>query len=1084
MKKIISITLTISLILSTFSISVSAVEKQTETDEIERFTEELSEMINDYGNSDFITPSISVETDEVISEAAVDESDEENTTEDLDIKYLNRLIVQSNETINTYNALDVVSGFKNFYILQFANEQDTNSAYENYINDDNIISVSYDIAYNALASVTENDSSTGDESITYEDFANDWTLTATGMDMVLEQYKDSDLPEITVAVIDSGVNLDSVYLKDRIVRTNFNLSGEGAENSEHDNVRGHGTGVSSIVMKTTTDNVKIANYRVISSQGYLSCTSAISAIHQAIADGIKIINCSFKFTKKSTDNGSVDNDLVEETFQYAYDNECCIFFAAGNMVGNLGVINTTATQGSKHTIAVAMSKSNNVPSSLTAFGKPVDITAPGENVTTLTLDDTFSNQNGTSLSSPYMAGVCAMYVATHPQAAFEYVYKLMERCGSNLDTLFITDYFGSGIVNALKLFELDKVSTPTFNYENGNYVGTLNIEISAEEGATVYYTTDGTYPSPSNGTMYTKPVVCTEGNAMIRAVAYKDGYKSCFAYADYYVFIEGTDDLFTITADGIVTSYTGNIKYLKIPEVINGITVRDFARNVFSEASIKGIYLPDTVKYIGQTGTNYERPIKDTDSQYGPFGTNETLSYIVGYGIEIIGEESFANLAGLTSIVLPNSKEVYPLAFSHSSLMGANLPNVEKVAICGFKDAKYLREVYLPKCEVLGDAAFYGCGHLNILYAPNVKTIDVYIPIDEYYDFYCEETGLFNENLVLTTVNFENALSFGVDSFTESAIKKLELSNVKTILDLPLNASIYSSGTETPFYSEYYWNEPIELIFPSTLESCISAESYKREWNSYAVYGTSGTYAEQWAAENSIPFYEISQETAIREDIDSYWDKYSWQPLEFDARGFSRTYQWYGSYDNVIGNDKIISGATESSFNPNDYKAYPYYYCMMTSSDGDSVVNIHSSLCQNRLYYIYDTDGTSIDFDNLVIYTTRTCKQTVEDIVGIPETTTFYYRPSYIYQTHWFYGTGSQFELYNDDDTIDYYTIIVQGDVNGDSAVDVLDAMDVQRASTGKGELTGNYLTAADTDFDGEISVYDYAQVVNMALSS
>ncbi len=155
----------------------------------------------------------------------------------------------------------------------------------------------------------------------------------------------------------------------------------------------------------------------------------------------------------------------------------------------------------------------------------------------------------------------------------------------------------------------------------------------------------------------------------------------------------------------------------------------------------------------------------------------------------------------------------------------------------------------------------------------------------------------------------------------------------------------------------------------------------------------------------------------------------------------------------------------------------------MTSTDGDSVTNIHSGLCQNRLYYIYDTEGTSIDFDNLIIYTDKTNKQTVEDIVGIPETTTFYYRPSYIYQTHWFYGTGSQFILYNEDNTQDYYTIILQGDVNGDSAVDVLDAVEVQKAATTKTELTGNYFAAADADFDGEISAYDYSQVVNAVVN-
>ena len=93
----------------------------------------------------FVTPSPAIQEEQVI----------EKVEEDLELNYCSRLIVQSDKPINIYNAVDVVSGFFNFYILQFENEEDINHAYEQYSKDKDIISVEYDISYNALLGTTE-----------------------------------------------------------------------------------------------------------------------------------------------------------------------------------------------------------------------------------------------------------------------------------------------------------------------------------------------------------------------------------------------------------------------------------------------------------------------------------------------------------------------------------------------------------------------------------------------------------------------------------------------------------------------------------------------------------------------------------------------------------------------------------------------------------------------------------------------------------------------------------------------------------------------------------------------------------------
>ncbi len=194
MKKLISLIICLSLFISLTYIPVCATNEVAETENIEEFCDDINDMITEYADSEFVTPDF---VEEQLAE--LDESENE-------VKYLSRLIVQSNETINTYNAIDIVSGFKNFYILQYANEQDTNFAYEQYKNDSNIISVEYDISCNALASVTEG-TETQTTELTFEDYKNAWYVKDTGIDIILDEYKDANLPEIIVGVVDTGVDL-------------------------------------------------------------------------------------------------------------------------------------------------------------------------------------------------------------------------------------------------------------------------------------------------------------------------------------------------------------------------------------------------------------------------------------------------------------------------------------------------------------------------------------------------------------------------------------------------------------------------------------------------------------------------------------------------------------------------------------------------------------------------------------------------------------------------------------------------------------------------------------------------------------
>lgn len=1066
MKKIISSILCVSLLTSIIYIPVSATENVVVSESIEKFCEDVNEMVTEYSDSDFVTPDF-IEEDPAT----------ESASEEIEINYCPRLIVQSDEPIDTYNAVDVVNGFSNFYIVQFKNEEDTNYAYEQYENNPDIISVEYDISYDAVTLSTENTSIT--EELTYQDYKNDWYLSSTGIDKVLEKYKDKKLPEIRVAVIDTGVNLNSVYLQDRIIKTNYNTAGDGDENSEQD-YEGHGTKVTSVIVNCTTPNVKIANYRCVNKFGEIeSFTLVCTAILQAIDDGVKAINLSL--------GAPSDFKLLDEILEFAWSSSCAVFTSSGNYGSDVQFSAGSVLTSSEFMVSVGGSTKYNAPANFANYGKPIDILAPSKDMALLTLNDKFSLSSGTSFASPFMVSVYAMYLSVNQTIPFEQRMRTVMNCGSGTDEEYVTNFFGSGIVNPLKLFGLDSLSAPKFSIEPGKYVGEITLGLSSEEGSDIYYTTDYTYPSPTNGFLYTEPITIYDDSAKIRAVAYKDGNKSNYVFGKFCSLVLGTDDMFTVNEKGVLTGYTGNVKYLKIPEVINGITVKEISWDSgFNKAELYGVILPDTVEVLGDTLDRYERPMT-LDEQYGAFNENETLDFIIGNGIKTIGYYGVSFIPNLYEVEFPNCEEIMQAGFFKSSFIGAVFPKVKIVGNEAFYNVAKVREIYLPECEKIGNDAFALNTFLRIVYAPKADFLEKYDLVDEILTVENPEStrSMFYKSSHFSKIDLPQMTSIGNSFFDETPIKNVSLSNVKYIFDLPDTLS----GNYC-WYSPYYRPVPVELCLPSTLQYCVPATDYKNEFIEYVVYGTASeeNYAKQWAEENGIKFINLSQETAIVEDIEPIWDKYSYKPLEFDARGFNRTYQWYGSYDNKIGNDVAIYGATTNDFDPGENCKYAYYYCQMTSTDIDNDGNIvssftvNSTLCQNRFYYMYAKDKTEIDFENKLIYTTQFTQNDFSSIIGTQSTVTVDSIASCANLSTKLYGTGSMFIVYENSDISEIYTLIVQGDINGDSTVNVIDLAEIERASNGHKALNDSYFLAGDINCNEVIDVSDFQTAVNMAL--
>lgn len=99
---------------------------------------------------------------------------------------------------------------------------------------------------------------------------------------------------------------------------------------------------------------------------------------------------------------------------------------------------------------------------------------------------------------------------------------------------------GYGLIQLDELFDLNKPSVPECNYQSGNYIDEIQVELKSDYP--IYYTLDGSYPSAS-GTLYTEPITIRE-DTDLRTIAYNEN--NFIQYSDeleceYQIFTEGTE---------------------------------------------------------------------------------------------------------------------------------------------------------------------------------------------------------------------------------------------------------------------------------------------------------------------------------------------------------------------------------------------------------------------------------------------------------------------------------------------------------------------------------------------------------------
>lgn len=991
MKKIVSIVLSVLLVLSVMTVGFSATAKDIKDENsIASFIGGITELVREYdadkeftvaaNNESLQTQAFSIqragaETDEVQANVfsarnAVDETD--NTTEQeytLHDFQTARLIVRANGKFDTLGAKEDISGFEDFHILQYESPEAAMVAYSTLLTKAKVISVDPDLIVETVSDITAESSEYSEKSYS-SGHLTPWSLQRTQADRLLDYLETVDIimNEVTVAVIDSGIDYNHEFLTDRVDRTEFNSSPDGTPGDEMDVEISHGTMVASVIVDNTLDNVRIKGYKAIGNNNYGSTSGAVSAILKAVTDNVDVINLSINF--------STDVSLSIKALKTAFEADISVVCA----VGNSGMIQTIyAPENISECITVGATSEDNIMTDFSDKSWNVDVSAPGQNILTAKINNRYEMSDGTSFSSPCVASLAAIIRSIYPDMTSKQIEKRIKESAKPVKNIYnyVSHLDGTGMVqfcDALGVPALMGVETNLTEYKyNVPQICTLNC---ADESAEILYTTDGAYPDVETANKYTSPLDIDEF-ANIRAVAYyeKSGYYS--DEIDFAVRIRtiGDERDFKINKDGMITNYSGNVRDLIIPDTINGITVTGIQKGALKNASIYGLTLPETITELSQEALRY----------------HETLAYIDGEGVLFIGKAALDGTESLLEANFPNVVTIDKYAFRNTyCLTSVQFDKLERIEDYAFDDSG-LYEFYGPRVTVVNASAFNECDFLEVLHLPNWETTEtgtngktnallfrttvlnvadfpkltflqdgsfrysgvkkVYLPSVTKMDsmvfdscpnleyvympnlatiprYTFRNSG--DNSLIHTTYVFDSVTKIEENAFQKSYANRLEFSHLETAKSLPR----YITNGCYPF---------CVIAMPSTFKECTEYTAGRN----YKIYGTKGTYAEQWANENGHEFIELSQETAVLQDLPMEYT--GEEALKPDILGFNKTYQWYGN--TVAGNTRgtPIDGATDKEFNPADYESYPYYYCVVTSTDvGYDSIEIRTGVTQNK----------------------------------------------------------------------------------------------------------------------------------------
>lgn len=257
-----------------------------------------------------------------------------------------------------------------------------------------------DIAVNRVA---ENVSALRD--VTTEQERGNWSHVLTRLP---EAWSRTMGEGVRVAVLDTGVDPDHPDLEAAIVASE-DFTGDGIED-----INGHGTHCAGIVgarldgegFVGIAPRCELIIGKVLGNNGSGSFRGIAEGVDWAVDQGAHIISMSL--------GGPVSSPLLYRSIATALARGVHIICAAGNS-GNLfrNSIGFPGQYGGVITVASHDRYGN--PSGFSSRGGELDFMAPGSDIWSTYKDGGYAELSGTSMATPYVAGVSALILSKHLQ---------------------------------------------------------------------------------------------------------------------------------------------------------------------------------------------------------------------------------------------------------------------------------------------------------------------------------------------------------------------------------------------------------------------------------------------------------------------------------------------------------------------------------------------------------------------------------------------------------------------------------------------------------------------------------------------
>jgi len=251
---------------------------------------------------------------------------------------------------------------------------------------------------------------------------------------------------VLVAVIDTGIDYNHSELVANYVPLGYDWINNDTNPMDD---YWHGTHCAGIIAAQLNNSVGIAGIaqvrimaeKVLDSTGWGTDFTVAQGIYHATDAGAKIISMSL--------GCYVNTTVMYEAVKYAYDHGVLLVASAGNDHGNSPHFPSSYNE----VISVAATDQDDYPAWFSNYGESIELSAPGVNIYSTFLGNSYYYAEGTSMACPHVSGLAALVWSRFPNFTRDELRHHLQHTADRLAGTSFDEYYGYGRINAKKAVE-------------------------------------------------------------------------------------------------------------------------------------------------------------------------------------------------------------------------------------------------------------------------------------------------------------------------------------------------------------------------------------------------------------------------------------------------------------------------------------------------------------------------------------------------------------------------------------------------------------------------------------------------------